>query len=128
MRKISKTKNLKNYELNKVTEIKDSILNYNRLNPALNFQNFIKGESNDVALSYSKKVCEHVSRYNPLYICGGVGLGKTHLLNSIGLELQNDNNVMFISAERFMYHFIKSIKRMIWSILKIFQKIISIYN
>ena len=97
--------------LNKVTEIKDSILNYNRLNPLLNFQNFVKGDSNDVALSYSKKVCEHVSRYNPLYICGGVGLGKTHLLNSIGLELQDDNNVMFISAERFMYHFIKSIKK-----------------
>ena len=98
-------------ELNKVTEIKDSILNYNRLNPKLNFENFIRGKSNDIAFSYSKKVCEHVSRYNPLYVCGGVGLGKTHLLNAIGLELQNDNNVMFISAERFMYHFIKSIKK-----------------
>ena len=98
-------------ELNKVTEINDSILNYNRLNPNLNFNSFIEGKSNDVALSYSKKVCEHVSRYNPLYICGGVGLGKTHLLNAIGLELQPDNNVMFISAERFMYHFIKSIKK-----------------
>ena len=98
-------------ELNKVTEIKDSILNYNRLNPNLNFDSFIQGKSNDIALSYSKKVCEHVSRYNPLYICGGVGLGKTHLLNAIGLELQNNNNVMFISAERFMYHFIKSIKK-----------------
>ena len=41
----------------------------------------------------------------------GFGLGKTHLLNAIGLELQNNNNVMFISAERFMYHFIKSIKK-----------------
>ena len=98
-------------ELNKVTEIKDSILNYNRLNPNLNFENFIQGSSNDIALSYSKKVCEQVSRYNPLYICGGVGLGKTHLLNAIGLELQSENNVMFISAERFMYHFIKSIKK-----------------
>ena len=98
-------------ELNKVTEIKDSILNYNRLNPKLNFENFIRGKSNDIAFSYSKKVCEHVSRYNPLYVCGGVGLGKTHLLNAIGIELQNDNNVMFISAERFMYHFIKSIKK-----------------
>ena len=98
-------------ELNKVTEIKDSILNYNRLNPNLNFDSFIQGNSNDIALSYSKKVCEHISRYNPLYICGGVGLGKTHLLNAIGLELQNDNNVMYISAERFMYHFIKSIKK-----------------
>tara|TARA_B100001057_G_scaffold318035_1_gene318307 strand:- start:4092 stop:5483 length:1392 start_codon:yes stop_codon:yes gene_type:complete len=98
-------------ELNKVTEIKDSILNYNRLNPNLSFDSFIQGKSNDIALSYSKKVCEHVSRYNPLYICGGVGLGKTHLLNAIGLELQSKNNVMFISAERFMYHFIKSIKK-----------------
>ena len=98
-------------ELSKVTEIKDSILNYNRLNPNLNFDNFIQGESNDIALSYSKKVCEHISRYNPLYVCGGVGLGKTHLLNAIGLELQPENNVMFISAERFMYHFIKSIKK-----------------
>ena len=98
-------------ELNKVTEIKDSILNYNRLNPSLNFDSFIQGKSNDIALSYSKKVCEHVSRYNPLYICGGVGLGKTHLLNAIGLSLQHENNVMFISAERFMYHFIKSIKK-----------------
>ena len=98
-------------DLSKVIEIKDSILNYNRLNPNLNFDNFIQGRSNDVALSYSKKVCEHISRYNPLYICGGVGLGKTHLLNAIGLSLQNDNNVMFISAERFMYHFIKSIKK-----------------
>ena len=98
-------------ELNKITEIKDSILNYNRLNPNLNFETSIKGKSNDIALSYSKKVCEQPGRYNPLYICGGVGLGKTHLLNAIGVELQNDNNVMFISAERFMYHFIKSIKK-----------------
>ena len=98
-------------ELNKVTEIKDSILNYNRLSPNLNFDNFIKGKSNDIALSYAKKVSENISRYNPLYICGGVGLGKTHLLNAIGLQLQSENNVMFISAERFMYHFIKSIKK-----------------
>ena len=98
-------------ELSKVTEIKDSILNYNRLNPNLSFDSFMQGKSNDIALSYSKKVCEHISRYNPFYICGGVGLGKTHLLNAIGLELQSNNNVMFISAERFMYHFIKSIKK-----------------
>ena len=102
---------LKIEELNKVTEIKDSILNYNRLNPNLSFENFVRGKSNDIALSYSKKVCDQISRYNPLYICGGVGLGKTHLLNAIGVELQGENNVMFISAERFMYHFIKSIKK-----------------
>ena len=95
----------------KITEIKDSILNYNRLNPNLNFENFIEGTSNQIALSSSKRICEQLSRYNPLYIYGGVGLGKTHLLNAIGLKLQDKNNVMFISAERFMYHFIKSIKK-----------------
>ena len=57
-----------------------------------------------------KKYVMNIS-YNPFYICGGVGLGKTHLLNAIGLKLQNENNVMYISAERFMYHFIKSIKK-----------------
>ena len=98
-------------EVNKVTEIKDSVLNYNRLNPNLNFNNFVSGTSNEIALSSSKKVCEQISRYNPLYIYGGVGLGKTHLLNAIGLELEQKTNVMFISAERFMYHFIKSIKK-----------------
>ena len=109
----SKVTNNQNYkeELGKITEIKDSILNYNRLNPNLNFDNFIEGTSNKMALSSSKKICEQLSRYNPLYIYGGVGLGKTHLLNAIGLELQEKNNVMFISAERFMYHFIKSIKK-----------------
>ena len=101
----------KTEELNKITEIKDSVLNYNRLNPNLNFESFIEGTSNQIALSSSKKICEQISRYNPLYIYGGVGLGKTHLLNAIGLKLQENNNVMFISAERFMYHFIKSIKK-----------------
>ena len=56
------------------------------------------------------KVSENLSNYNPLYIYGGVGMGKTHLLNSIGFELKKNNKVMFISAERFMYQFVKSIK------------------
>ena len=109
--KVNANDALKLDDFNKITEIKDSILNYNRLNPNLNFDNFISGSSNQIALSSSKKVCEQISRYNPLYIYGGVGLGKTHLLNAIGLELEKKTNVMFISAERFMYHFIKSIKK-----------------
>ena len=56
------------------------------------------------------KVSENIAHYNPLYIYGGVGMGKTHLLNAIGLELKKNNKVMFISAERFMYQFVKSIK------------------
>ena len=100
-----------NLQENKVSEIKNSVLNYNRLNPNLNFDNFIVGQSNNLCFISAKKICSQLSRYNPLFIYGGVGLGKTHLLNAIGLELSKNNNVMFISAERFMYQFIKSIKK-----------------
>ena len=96
---------------NKVADIKDSILNYNRLNPNLNFDNFITGSSNNLGFLSAKKICTQLSRYNPLFIYGGVGLGKTHLLNAVGLELSANNKVMFISAERFMYQFIKAIKK-----------------
>ena len=93
-----------------VSFIKDSFFQYNRIDPNKNFDNFIIGSSNKLAFEASKKVSEDLSHYNPLYIYGGVGMGKTHLLNSIGLELKSKGKVMFISAERFMYHFVKSIK------------------
>ena len=93
-----------------VSFIKDSYLQYNRIDPNKKFENFITGSSNNLAYQASVKVSENISHYNPLYIYGGVGMGKTHLLNSIGLELKKDNKVMFISAERFMYQFVKSIK------------------
>ena len=93
-----------------VSFIKDSYLQYNRIDPNKRFNNFITGSSNKLAYEASLKVSENISHYNPLYIYGGVGMGKTHLLNSIGLELKKDNKVMFISAERFMYQFVKSIK------------------
>ena len=93
-----------------ISFIKDSYLQYNRIDPNRSFDNFITGNSNKLAYEASLKVSENISHYNPLYIYGGVGLGKTHLLNSIGLELKKNNKVMFISAERFMYQFVKSIK------------------
>jgi chromosomal replication initiator protein len=93
-----------------ISFIKDSYLQYNRIDPNKRFENFITGSSNKLAYEASVKVSENISHYNPLYIYGGVGMGKTHLLNSIGLELKKKNKVMFISAERFMYQFVKSIK------------------
>ena len=96
---------------NRITDIKDSTLNYNRLNPNLNFENFIVGKSNNLGFLSAKKICLEQSRYNPLFLYCGVGLGKTHLLNAIGLKLKENNKVMFISAERFMYQFVKSIKK-----------------
>ncbi len=93
-----------------VSFIKDSYLQYNRIDPNKNFKNFITGGSNKLAFEASKKVSKDIAHYNPLYLYGGVGMGKTHLLNAIGLELKEKNKVMFISAERFMYQFVKSIK------------------
>jgi chromosomal replication initiator protein len=93
-----------------VSFIKDSYLQYNRIDPNKRFDNFLTGPSNKLAYEATLKVSENISHYNPLYIYGGVGMGKTHLLNAIGLELKKNNKVMFISAERFMYQFVKSIK------------------
>ena len=94
----------------KVSLIENSILNYNRFNSNYTFNNFVVGESNELAFTAAKKVCSESSHYNPLFIYSSVGMGKTHLLNAIGIEIGNTKKVMFISAERFMYHFIKSLK------------------
>ena len=94
----------------KVTSIENSLLNYNRFNPNNRFDNFIVGESNELAYTAARKICVQSAHYNPLFIYSSVGMGKTHLLNSIGLEVENSKKVMFISAERFMYHFVRSIK------------------
>ena len=93
-----------------VAFIKDTFIQYNRIDPNKNFDNFITGPSNSLAFEASKKVTDRISSYNPLYLYSGVGMGKTHLLNAIGLKLKVSKKVMFISAERFMYHFVKSIK------------------
>ena len=94
----------------KIASIEDSVLNYNRLNSKNSFDNFVVGSSNQLAYTAAQKICERTLNYNPLFIYGGVGMGKTHLLNAIGLKMQKNLNVMFISAERFMYHFVRSIK------------------
>ena len=93
-----------------ISFIRDSFFQYNRIDPNKSLDNFIIGPSNKLAFEASKKVSEDLSHYNPLYLYGGVGMGKTHLLNAIGLNLKSRKKIMFISAERFMYQFVKSIK------------------
>ena len=93
-----------------ISSIENSLLNYNRFNLNNSFDNFMVGESNELAYTAARKVCTQSSHYNPLFIYSVVGMGKTHLLNAIGLDIENSKKVMFISAERFMYHFIRSIK------------------
>ncbi len=104
-------KNIKSaFSKNQVTSIENSLLNYNRFNSNNRFDNFMVGDSNELAYTAARKVCVQSAHYNPLFIYSSVGMGKTHLLNAIALEIGNAKKVMFISAERFMYHFIKSIK------------------
>ena len=93
-----------------ISSIENSLLNYNRFNLNNSFDHFMVGESNELAYTAARKVCTQSSHYNPLFIYSVVGMGKTHLLNAIGLDIENSKQVMFISAERFMYHFIRSIK------------------
>jgi|TARA_Y100000389_G_scaffold2953_1_gene2878 chromosomal replication initiator protein len=108
---VTKKENIQNIgNKENVSFIKDSYLQYNRIDTNKRFDNFLTSSSNKLAYEASLKVSENISHYNPLYIYGGVGMGKTHLLNAIGLELKKGCKVMFISAERFMYQFVKSIK------------------
>jgi len=107
---IDQRSGVKETNSNQVSLIENSLLNYNRFNTSNSFDNFIVGESNELAYTAAKKVSSNTSHYNPLYIYSSVGMGKTHLLNAIGLKIGDNKKVMFISAERFMYHFIRSIK------------------
>ena len=95
---------------NQITSIENSLLNYNRFNSNCRFDNFMVGESNELAYTAARKICIQSAHYNPLFVYSSVGMGKTHLLNAIGLEIGNTKKAMFISAERFMYHFIRSLK------------------
>ena len=106
--------NKQNNNNENVSFIKDSSLQYNRIDPNKRFDNFITGSSNKLAYEASLKVSENISHYNPLYVYGGVGMGKTHLLNAIGLELKNNNKVMFISAERLSINLLNQSNQMTW--------------
>jgi chromosomal replication initiator protein len=84
------------------------------LNPHYSFERFVVGPCNQFAHAASVSVAEQPAKnYNPLFIYGGVGLGKTHLLNAIGfraLSRHPDMNVVYVSAEEFMNELINSIR------------------
>ncbi|MCX5835005.1 MAG: chromosomal replication initiator protein DnaA [Deltaproteobacteria bacterium] len=84
------------------------------LKPNYSFDRFVVGPSNQFAHAAALAVAEQpASNYNPLFIYGGVGLGKTHLLNAIGIQtlaLHSDKNVLYVSAEEFMNEMINSIR------------------
>ncbi|QXP85420.1 chromosomal replication initiator protein DnaA [Methylococcus sp. Mc7] len=86
----------------------------NNLNSAFIFGNFVEGKSNQLAKAASLQVAQNVGRaYNPLFIYGGVGLGKTHLMHAIGNEILRGNpaaNIVYLHSERFVSDMVKALQ------------------
>lgn len=84
------------------------------LNPRYSFESFIVGSSNDLAYSACQAVADNPgTKYNPLFLYGGVGLGKTHLIQAVGNEIKAKNpdmSVVYISSETFVKEFLESIR------------------
>ena len=84
------------------------------LNKDLTFENFVEGKSNQLAKAACASVVNNLGQYNPLYIYGGVGLGKTHLLHSIGNEIvKNDKNkkVVYLHSEKFVQNMVTALRQ-----------------
>ena len=86
----------------------------NNLDPRFTFKDFVVGKSNELAFSACRRVADSKDvPFNPLFLYGGVGLGKTHLMHAIAWQKKKLNpkfEILYLSAEKFMYEFIKAIR------------------
>ena len=84
------------------------------LDPRFTFGNFIVGKPNELAFAAARRVAEaNAVPFNPLFLYGGVGLGKTHLMHAIAWQIREtrpDRRVIYLSAEKFMYQFIRALR------------------
>ena len=84
------------------------------LDPRFTFDNFVVGKPNELAFAASQRVAESEKvDFNPLFLYGGVGLGKTHLMHAIGWKIKErnpDRKVIYLSAEKFMYQFVRALR------------------
>ena len=85
-----------------------------RVNPEFSFENFVEGKSNQLARAAAVQVAENPgSAYNPLFIYGGVGLGKTHLMHAVGNALRQRNpeaRVAYVHSERFVSEMVRALQ------------------
>lgn len=92
----------------------NNILNTAPLDARFSFDNFVVGKPNELAHAAARRVAEGGPvTFNPLFLYGGVGLGKTHLMHAIAQELQvrkPEMNVLYLSAEQFMYRFVQALR------------------
>ncbi len=89
------------------------------LDPRFTFENFVVGKPNELANAAARRIAEAAAGpsrsvpYNPLFLYGGVGLGKTHLMHAIAWHIRRENpsrRVIYLSAEKFMYQFIRALR------------------
>ncbi len=84
------------------------------LDPRFTFENFVVGKPNELAHAAARRVADATAvTFNPLFLYGGVGLGKTHLMHALAWQIRkNDPNrkVLYLSAEKFMYQFIRALR------------------
>ncbi|MGR3507887.1 MAG: chromosomal replication initiator protein DnaA [Sulfitobacter sp.] len=92
----------------------NSSLNTAPLDARFSFDNFVVGKPNELAHAAARRVAEGGPvTFNPLFLYGGVGLGKTHLMHAIAQELhlrKPELNVLYLSAEQFMYRFVQALR------------------
>ena len=87
---------------------------YNNLDPRFTFKDFVVGKPNELAFSACRRIAEAKDvPFNPLFLYGGVGLGKTHLMHAIAWQkrkIRPNLKILYLSAEKFMYEFIKALR------------------
>ncbi len=85
-----------------------------RLDPRFTFDNFVVGKTNELAYAAARRVADsETPAFNPLFLYGGVGLGKTHLMHAIAWHIRTvypKRRVIYMSAEKFMYHFVRALR------------------
>ena len=101
-------------KLNKVTAPNFPPPLDNRLNPVFSFENFVEGKSNQLAKAAATQIAKNPGKsYNPLFIYGGVGLGKTHIMQAIGNKMIQENpsaRVSYVHSERFVGDMVKGLQ------------------
>jgi len=95
-------------------EVEGSVRHQSNLNPSFTFQSFVQGKSNQLALAAAQQVADNPGgAYNPLFIYGGVGLGKTHLMHAVGTEMLKRNpnaRIVYLHSERFVADMVKALQ------------------
>ncbi len=95
-------------------EVEGSIKHHSSLNNGFTFETFVEGKSNQLALAAARQIAENPgSSYNPLFLYGGVGLGKTHLMHAVGNSLVKHNRnarVVYLHSERFVADMVKALQ------------------